>query len=112
MCMCVCVRARAFVCVYTDGNTAPEEVRRFSVCASRLPAPRQERDELRIRFQTAAAAAAWSPHTTHTHPFKLTDADFTGTRRGAEAVLSRVGERLSFLVPQLSGLTYARSYVA
>ncbi|GLD73333.1 ETS domain-containing protein Elk-3-like isoform X1 [Lates japonicus] len=54
-----------------DGNTAPEEVRRFSVCASRLPALRREREKLRIRFQrAAAAAAAWSPNTTHTPRFK------------------------------------------
>lgn len=44
-------------------------MRRFSVCASRLPALRQEREKLRIRFQTAAAAAQQhGAPTQHTHP--------------------------------------------
>lgn len=68
------------VCVYTDGNTAPEEVRRLSVCASRLPALRQGREELRIRFQTEAAAEAWSPNTTHSPRFKSQTHTRTGTR--------------------------------
>lgn len=71
----VCACAQVCMRVYTDGNTAPKEVRRFSVCASRLPALRQEREKLRIRFQTEAAAA-WSPNTTHTQRFK-TQTHFT-----------------------------------
>lgn len=94
LCVRACERARA--CVYTDGNTTPEEVRRFSVCVSRLPALRQGREKLQIRFQTAAA---WIPDTTRTQRSK-TRTHASHTAIGAEeraAVHSWVGTRLLIL---------------
>ncbi|XP_040000538.1 ETS domain-containing protein Elk-3-like isoform X3 [Xiphias gladius] len=74
-----------------DRNTAPEEVRRFSVCASRLPALWREREKLRIRFQPAAAAA-WSPNIPHTPRFKTQPHTSRKGRRTEEEPPSTAGK--------------------
>jgi len=67
--------------VYTDGNTTPEEVRRFSVCASRLPAPRQGGERsCRSAFRQQRHGAP-TPHT-HTALRRAHTPSHTG--RGAE----------------------------